>query len=417
MNVTIEKTDLQGRIRAIPSKSYAHRMLICAALADMPCAIGCPDISADIAATAGCMNALCAEVERTENGYLVYPKAAEKIAAIDCGESGSTLRFILPVACALGIETELHLKGRLSERPMQPLYETLEANGAEVGGKGSSVIKVSGKLRAGDYRIPADISSQFISGLMFALPMLDGDSRIILEGKLASAAYIDITREVLKEFQIEIKDTDYGYFIRGKQEYRAKREMTVEGDWSNAAFWLCAGALGSEITCTGLKPDSAQGDRAITDILARFGADVQQNGDEVTVKRGDMKGIDIDAEQIPDLVPVLAAVACAAEGETRFYNAARLRDKESDRIAATVKTLRAMGAEISETDDGMIVHGSDLHGAEVDSFGDHRIAMMAAVAAVCANGSVTITNAQAAGKSYPAFLRDYAELGGMIKEH
>ena len=417
MKVTIENADLQGKIKAIPSISYTHRMLICAALSDSPCMIECSETSADITATAGCMSGLCADIVRTESGYHVNPGKAHEKAAVDCGESGSTFRFILPVACALGTETDFSLHGRLPERPMDVLYRALEANGISVNGKGTATVSVKGKLSPGEYHIPADISSQFISGLMFALPMLEGDSMICLSGKLASAAYIDITREVLSEFGICIEETDYGYFVRGGQKYRAGKDMVVGGDWSNAAFWLCAGALGHEITCTGLNSESAQGDKAVVDILRRFGADVSITGNEVTVRRRYMNGIDIDAEQIPDLVPVLAAVACAADGETRFYNAGRLRDKESDRIASTAQTLRAMGADITETDDGLIVRGSRLYGAAVDSFGDHRIAMMAAAAAVYAEGPMTISGAQSVNKSYPGFFRDYMKLGGMIKEH
>jgi len=418
MNITIEKASLGGAVRAIPSKSYAHRMLICAALSDKSCTIECPEVSADIIATAGCMGGLCAEILRMDTGYKVNPVVPKARAEIDCGESGSTYRFILPVACAMGVETTFLLHGRLSERPMQPLYEALEAHGIAIDGKGSAAVTASGKLTAGDYHIPADISSQFISGLLFALPLLNGDSRIVLSGKLASAAYIDITRDVLADFGIVTEETDYGYFVRGGQKYRAKDGLSVEGDWSNAAFWLAAGALGNqEITCCALNHSSVQGDKEVIEILERFGADVRRTENSVTVCGGKLKGISVDAENIPDLVPVLSAVACAAEGETVFYNASRLREKESDRIYSTAQTLRAMGADITETDDGLIVRKSVLRGAEVDSFGDHRIAMMAAVAAVYAKEPVMIREAQAVEKSYPAFFRDYAALGGMIKEH
>lgn len=417
MKVIINQASLHGEIASIPSKSYAHRMLISAALAEGESFIGCPSVSNDITATAGCMNGLCAEVIRKANGYSVRPAGAKKCARLDCGESGSTYRFLLPVACALGTETEFLLRGRLPERPMEALYTALESHGISIGGRGMDRITCKGQLKAGDFEIPADVSSQFISGLLFALPLLEGDSRILLKGKLASAPYVNITRSVLAEFGIMSEETDYGYFVKGGQRYGTERNMTVEGDWSNAAFWLCAGAMSEKpITVTGLRMDSLQGDSAVSDILKRFGAEVTVQGDAVTVRKGKLKGIDIDAEHIPDLVPVLAVVACGAEGETRFYNAERLRAKESDRIETTKNALTALGGKVTETPDGLIVKASRLTGGTVDACGDHRIAMMAAVAAVSAEGTVEILGAEAVEKSYPAFFEDYAQLGGEIKE-
>lgn len=417
MKITIKKAEIAGIIRAIPSKSVAHRMLICAALADRQTDILCTEVSDDITATARCMNAICADILKTAAGFRVSPQNRQITAEADCGESGSTFRFILPIACALGTQTCFRLNGRLASRPIEPLTAALEANGAKIEGIGTDAVKTAGKLSAGDYHLPADMSSQFISGLLFALPLLDGDSRIILSGKLASASYLDITCSVLAEYGIEVQRTDYGLAVRGNQRYTAKDGLSVEGDWSNAAFWLCAGAVSDRpVSCKGLYTDSAQGDKEIVRILREFGANVCEKGDCITVSGGNLRGISIDAENIPDLVPVLAAVACCAEGETRFYNAARLRDKESDRICSTASVLRAMGAEITETEDGLTVRKSNLSGAEVDSFGDHRIAMMAAVAAIAADGQTVIRRAEAVEKSYPAFFRDYAELGGDIEE-
>jgi len=417
MKVLIKKAELQGSIPAIPSKSYAHRMLISAALAGEESFIGCPTVSEDIRATAGCMAALCADVIREEKGYRVIPKKAAEKAVLNCGESGSTYRFLLPVAAALGTETEFQLFGRLPERPMEDLYRTLEQNGVQIQGRNTGTVTVSGKLSAGDYEIPADISSQFISGLLFALPLLEGDSRIILKGKLASASYVGITRSVLAEYGIVSDETEYGYLVRGNQCYRAEKNMRVEGDWSNAAFWLSAGAMSERpVACSGLNLNSIQGDRAVAEILRRFGAKIAENDGTVTVCGGSLRGIEVDAEDVPDLVPVLAAVACTAEGQTRFDNAGRLRAKESDRIAAVKNALENLGGCVRETPDGLIVTGGKLHGGTVDSCGDHRIAMMAAVAAAAADGEITIRNAESVRKSYPGFYEDFAALGGEVKE-
>lgn len=418
MNIRVEQAKLQGSIKAIPSKSYAHRMLISAALSDGETYIDCPSVSDDITATAGCMAALCAEVIREEQGFRVIPKNPGEKAILDCGESGSTYRFLLPVACALGVDTDFILRGRLPQRPMEVLYTALEQKGIIISGRGADIISTCGKLVPGDYEIPADISSQFISGLLFALPLLPGDSRIILKGKLASAPYVAITRSVLSDFGVVSEKTDYGYFVKGNQQYHTEKEMRVEGDWSNAAFWLCAGAMSSrKITVTGLNPASLQGDRMVVEILRRFGAEVQQNADGFTVCGGALSGIEVDAEHIPDLVPVLAAVACCADGETRFYHAERLRAKESDRIETTKNTLTALGGNVKETPDGLIVKGGGFRGGVVDSCGDHRIAMMAAVAAAAGEHiSVEIHRAEAVEKSYPTFFEDLAVLGGIVKE-
>lgn len=418
MNIRIENIQLTGRIAAIPSKSYAHRMLISAGLSDGETYIQCPAVSADICATADCIAALCADVQRTENGYRVIPRERNERAILDCGESGSTYRFLLPVAGALGVEADFLLRGRLPERPMEALYRALEAKGAQISGKGTGKVTLCGQLSPGTYEIPADISSQFISGLLFALPLLKGDSRIILKEKLASASYVAITRAVLAQFGITSEQTEYGYSVKGNQRYYVQSEMRVEGDWSNAAFWLCAGAMQeTPVTCYGLNPDSIQGDCAVVKILERFGAHVTQKDDSVTVSGGELRGIEIDAENIPDLVPVLAAVACTAQGETRFYNAGRLRAKESDRIFSTKAALTALGGRVRETADGLIVTGGKgFSGGTVDSCGDHRIAMMSAVAACASSGIIEIHGAEAVNKSYPAFFEDFAALGGIVKE-
>ncbi len=417
MNVSVNGSSLGGTIRAIPSKSQAHRLLICSALAEGNSKIYCPEINEDIEATAACLNALGAKIERRDGSYYVAPVIidAEK-AEMDCGESGSTLRFLLPVACALGKQAVLTGRGRLPQRPMAELCSALRAGGADVSAD-ALPIGVNGKLSAGVYRLPSKVSSQYISGLMFALPLLDGESVIELDGTPESEPYIDMTISALKLFGVEVLRKGHSYIIPGGQKYISPGKVAVEGDWSNGAFWLCAAAIGNRpISISGLDINSRQGDSAVLSMLKSFGARVTSDGDMLTVYPSKLRGIEIDAKNIPDLVPILSVTAAMAEGETRIYNAGRLRIKESDRIASTAALLRNLGADVTETEDGLRICGGGLHEGEVSSFGDHRIAMAASVAACAADGEVMIKDAHVVAKSYPAFFEDYAALGGVIKE-
>lgn len=403
MIVRIQPAPLAGEIKAIPSKSQAHRMLICAAFADKATEIVCPSLSRDIEATAACLAALGAEIDYADGKYTVRPmRTPSENALLDCGESGSTLRFLLPVACALGINARLVMHGRLPYRPLSPLWEELEAHGSVLTRPEENVIAVSGRLCPGGYTIAADVSSQFISGLLFALPLLEGDSTLTLTGKIESAGYIEMTLRALDAFGAAPGREGRSYTIPAGTAYTSPGSAWVEGDWSNAAFWTAASRLsGGRVTCTGLDADSAQGDRAVVDAAARIAG-----GNAV-----------IDAQNIPDLVPVLAALASVSPGKTKFVNAARLRIKESDRLAAVTKMLTALGGDVTELPDGLVVRGKEcLRGGTVDSMGDHRIAMSAAVAAIACREEVTVLGAECVAKSYPAFWRDYAALGGCIKE-
>ncbi|MBQ6020084.1 MAG: 3-phosphoshikimate 1-carboxyvinyltransferase [Clostridia bacterium] len=418
MNILIENGAFGGTVRAPASKSAAHRLLICAALAQGETELECSDVSKDIAATAHCLNALGARIERTENGFSVIPvdfgRLPEK-AVCRCGESGSTFRFLIPVAAALGIDTDFLPEGRLPQRPLSPLYEELIVHGTRMSAQGSVPFSVRGKLTAGDYALAANVSSQFISGLLFALPLAEGESRIRLTGKFESRSYVDMTVGALRLFGVPIGFENDTYTLSGC-EYHTPGFVRAEGDWSNAAFWLCAGVTGSaSVTVTGLSSDSLQGDRAIVDILKDFGARIETDCDRATVYPSQLRAIRINAENIPDLVPVLAVTACAAEGETVIYNAARLRLKESDRLNSVCALIRSLGGEARETDDGLVITGKILSGGVCDSFGDHRIAMSAAVASIQCGGNVTVTGAEAVGKSYPRFWADFAALGGRIK--
>ncbi len=401
MTAVIEPSRLAGTIPAIASKSQAHRLLICAALADKPTSVACPTLSADIAATADCLRALGADIAYENGVFSVSPIAAMPAhPALDCGESGSTLRFLLPVACALGAKASIKMRGRLPERPLSPLWEELERHGARLSRPAPDVIAVEGRLTPGDYTLAANVSSQFISGLLFALLLLEEPSTITLTGRLESAAYVTMTIRALGLFGVDCPLESGMFTVPGGRRYASPGTAAVEGDWSNAAFWVAANHIcGGTLHITGLAPDSPQGDRAALDLAARIGA-----GNAV-----------IDCQDVPDLVPVLSVLAAVTPGVTRFVNAGRLRIKESDRLATTAGLLLALGGQAEELPDGLVVTGRErLSGGQVDSANDHRIAMSAAVAALACDGPVVLHGAQAVNKSYPAFWADYARLGGRV---
>jgi 3-phosphoshikimate 1-carboxyvinyltransferase len=419
MNIRIVKPVQGGTLSAITSKSAAHRLLICAALADGETFLRCPQRSQDIDATASCLQAMTAWIKYEKDGFYITPvkKETENTSAeLDCGESGSTLRFLLPVCGALGLRRSFNMGGSLPSRPLTGLYEEMQTHGCTLSAQGSSPLICEGKLKSGSFSIPGNISSQFVSGLLFALPLLEGNSLIRVTGVLESRPYVDMTLEALKLFNVRIEETKNQTFrVQGEQSYHSPKTICAEGDWSNAAFWLSAGAVGKgSVTCTGLNINSCQGDRAITGLLKRFGANVYCEDDKVTVSSGELRGIDIDAADTPDLVPILAAVASVAQGETVIRNAGRLRIKESDRLRTVAASLSNLGANITETDDGLIIQGKKtLSGGETESFGDHRIAMTAAVISAACSGHVVIKNAQAVNKSYPGFFDDFkTALGG-----
>ena len=404
MNVLLQPGARTGRVPVPASKSQAHRLLICAALGTDPVMIRCGSLSDDIRATMECLHALGAQIRELEGGILAVTPihtVPEALCHLYCGESGSTLRFLLPVAGALGAKAVFHMEGRLPNRPLVPFDEELRAHGMEI-------------ERQGDYTLPGDVSSQYISGLLMALPRIKGDSSLRITGGLESAAYITMTEDALRLSGMEFRKDDRVYQIPGGQRPVLPADCTVEGDWSGAAFFLCMGALSpAGITVTGLDPDSHQGDRALVEILRRFGAHVTHHASGIHVRRGDLRGITVDAAPVPDLIPALAALAAFANGETRIVNAARLRLKESDRLRATADMLTTLGADVTEQPDGLVILGGQpLAGGTVSSWGDHRIAMAAAVAACGCTGPVEILDSQCTAKSYPAFWEDLASLKG-----
>lgn len=396
MDVTIYPQRLHGTICAIPSKSQAHRLLICAAFSDKTTTLVCPDTNQDIEATADCLRALGAQIDRTASGYTVTPiTMIPQKAELNCRESGSTLRFMLPVAGALGVDTVFKLAGRLPHRPLSPLWEEMERNGCILSRPTETTIRCTGKLRSGNYTIDGGISSQFITGLLFAMALLPGHSHLTVTGKTESKPYIKMTQQALSMFGVESTD----YCISGQYPFTSPHEIHVEGDWSNGAFFLAAKSLGNNVEVIGLNPESEQGDRTVASIL-----DILETNPTV------------DAADIPDLVPILAITAAAKQGAT-FTNIGRLRLKESDRVASVDAMLKRLGAETLVEEDRLIVYPTDFLGCTIDSVGDHRIAMSAAIAATVSNGPVTILNAQCVEKSYPSFWSEYRRLGGNYEQH
>lgn len=421
MDIKIVSGVKSGCVDAVASKSYAHRILICAALADAPTRVFCNTTSDDIMATVGCIERLGAEVEIKDDGFLITPIADKRFMhdiELDCRESGSTLRFMLPVVSALGISGRMHLGGRLPSRPLAPLDKLLTANGCRIDGIGSDCINFGGKLTGTHYVLGANVSSQYVTGMLLAMSQLENDSMLVLDGDTVSEGYIDVTLDVLCAFGIEVDERDDGFFIKGGQQLHSPGEIRVEGDWSNSAAWLCCGALSKKaISVKGLDVESSQGDSAVANVLAYIGASVKFKGDKVTASKGQLYAVEIDAENIIDLVPVLSAVLSVCEGDTVIHGISRLRAKESDRVAAICDVLGALGADISADDDTLKISGVQrLHGTVTDSHNDHRIVMAICVAACRCDGEIIIKNADAVKKSYPNFWKDFALLGGVYEE-
>lgn len=406
MRVAIKPGLLSGAIPAVPSKSAAHRQLICAALADKPTLLKMRgELSDDVLATVNGLRALGADIRAEDGRIYVRPigELPSNIANIDCFESGSTLRFMLPLAAALGVSARFTGRGRLPARPNDILIDLVNSHGASVSGN-ALPLTISGRLHGGDFSLSGGVSSQYATGLLLSLPLTGQQSEITFTTRIESRPYIDLTISTLTGYGVSAEwRGEHRITIPGGQSYTSPGEAEIEGDWSNAAFWLAANALGGSIEVSGLSPESVQGDRAITDILSRLSSS------------GGLAGQNIDVSKIPDLAPILAVVATQAEGWTRLTNAARLRIKESDRIEAICRGLKALGADIIPAPDSILISGpTPLKGGQVDSFSDHRIAMAMAIAACAAEGEVIIESAEAVAKSYPGFWEDYRWLGGNI---
>ncbi|MDO4392981.1 MAG: 3-phosphoshikimate 1-carboxyvinyltransferase [Bacillota bacterium] len=423
MKVTIFPQKLKGTIGAIPSKSHAHRILIAQKLAHIQSqgaesSVEVPSFSKDIEATKACLKALDSEKPH-----------------LNCGESGSTIRFMLPVTMALKDTATFAGSGKLPQRPLSPLKEEMAAHGVAFNiyestnnstnsGDNVDICTTKGRLQPGIYRLAGNVSSQFITGLLFALPLLDGDSSLQLTTQLESAGYVDLSLDVLRTFGIIINETlspsgFINYQIPGNQKYREPSDLRLQGDWSNASFWLACGALGSEITCTNLDINSPQRDKEIIHVLKLMGANITITDDSVTVSPGaKLNPQNVNISQTPDMAPVLAVLMAGAYGTSSMTDAARLKIKESDRLSAIFDTITGLGGRITIGDDYATINGSGwLEGGTVNSFNDHRIAMAAATASCICRKPVIIEDAQAVTKSYPNFYEDFASLGGhIIKE-
>lgn len=394
MDITIEPHLLRGSVTVIPSKSQAHRLLICAAFADNPTQLICSETNRDIEATVSCLCALGAQISRTDSGYLILPvQEIPREATLNCWESGSTLRFMLPVAAALGVDATFLMSGRLPQRPLSPLWEELERHGCTLTRPTAETIRCCGKLSPGQYTIDGSVSSQYITGLLLALSLLEEESQLLITGKIESKPYIQLTKDAIVRFG---GDPEHP----GRKKFHSPGYVTVEGDWSNGAFFLAAAWLDSEVSVQGLDNTSSQGDRAVMHLLPQL-----CNARPI-----------ISAADIPDLVPILSVVAAAKHGAV-FTDVRRLRMKESDRVTSVVNMITALGGKAGEGENTLTVYGTGLTGGTVDSVNDHRIAMSAAIAATVCKENVTILGAQCVEKSYPQFWAEYSRLGGKYEQY
>lgn len=396
MDITITPGTLRGRISPIPSKSLAHRYLICAAFADEETEIRCSQVNRDMDATARCLNALGADISRTEAGYRVQPaQAVPKTARLPCDDSGSTLRFLLPVVGALGVDATFQMTGRLPSRPLSPLWEEMERMGCTLTRPTPDTLRCTGRLQPGRYEIRGDVSSQFITGLLFAAALISGHTEISVVGTLESRPYVTMTQAAMARFGVDTAD----FSLSGSTPFRSPGTLTVEADWSNAAFFLAANALGNDLEVENLNLASCQGDRAVQDLLPEFTGTPTISGAD-----------------IPDLIPILAVTAAAKHG-ARFENISRLRLKESDRVQSILDMITALGGRAQAEGDTLTVWGTGLRGGTVDARQDHRIAMSAAIAATVCTEPVHILGAECVSKSYPQFFQEYTRLGGHYEQY
>ena len=423
MEIKIIPTKLRGEINIPPSKSYSHRAVIAAALADGESRIGNLNFSVDIQTTTDIMRNFGAVIEQGEDYLKIEGNKGNVVIEnnyIQCNESGSTIRFIIPIALSKNNgQLTIDGKGKLVERPLDTYYKIFDKQGVEYRTtNGKLPLYVEGELKADTFEVEGNISSQFITGLLYTLPLLDGDSEIIIKGPLESKGYVDLTLKILEMAGVEIKNNNYKSFqVKGNQTYK-EFDYTVEGDYSQVAFWIVAGILSEEINCKNVYKDSLQGDRAIVEIVQKMGANLEINDKNIKVFPGETKGTVIDVSQCPDIAPILTVLAALSEGETRIINGERLRIKESDRITSMRTELNKLGADIREEGDTLIINGvKELEGGvAVDSWNDHRVAMALAIASIKCKNPILITGAGAVRKSYPNFWNDFVSMGGKIGE-
>ena len=414
MKLTVRKSSLNGTVQAPPSKSHTHRAYLLAALSKGVSSVRSPLIGEDTNATLDAVRALGAEV--TADGDTVFISGGNLHAAeevVDCKNSGSSIRMLAGIAAGLSGKTAFTGDASLCKRPMLPLLSALEELGAAVeSNEGCAPFSVTGPATGNAVSIRGDISSQFISALLLGAPLSPSGRTIHLTTPLASRPYVNMTISAMKKHGVTVEETENGFIVPAGQQYLAA-DGTVSGDYSSAAFILAAGALTGTVTVTGLEEHDPQGDKAVLDLLSRFGAKVSRTGDSVTVEHGELSGIEADLSDAPDLFPIMAVVGCLAKGTTRLFGAAHLAFKESNRLETTAAFLKGMGADITATGDGCIIQGGrPLQGTVIETRGDHRIAMAGAVAALTAEGETVIDDISCADVSYPAFVSDLRKLGG-----
>ena len=407
MNVKIVPNALSGEIKAPASKSYAHRLIILSCLSGKSVTVKNVGDSDDVKATANCMKSLGADCNISDGDFIVRSFTPKKSARIDCGESGSTLRFLLPVCSALGIKTKVTGSKKLLSRPSEALINSLNERGA-----GIENFTVNGKISAGKFVIDGSVSSQYISGLLMSLSVLNGESEVVVKGERVSTNYIDITLEVMKDFGVSVIKTEDGYKVRGG--LNAKAIYYNEGDYSGAAFMLSAGAIFGRVSVSGLKSQTSQGDAEIIDVLKKFGADVNVEDERITVVKNRLKGIEVDCENIPDLAQIISVVAAFSEGKTVLKGISRLKYKESDRIAAITDMLTASKIKWACDGEKLEITGGKPKGGTFYSNNDHRTAMSCAILTAGAIGNSVIVGAESVKKSYPDFFKDYEKLGGKV---
>ncbi|GAA0180768.1 3-phosphoshikimate 1-carboxyvinyltransferase [Clostridium sediminicola] len=418
--VKIIPNKLKGTINIPPSKSLAHRAVIAAALCSGESEVSNLIYSKDITATLKGMENLGAKTKINSSSAIIKGEGGviSKRKVFDCEESGSTIRFLIPLSLAVENDVKFIGKGKLVSRPQDVYYKIFdEKEVAYSTTEGELPLRIKGKLSPGRYNVKGNISSQFITGLLFTLPLLDGDSVINITTDLESIGYVDLTLDILQKFGVEIINNDYKSFeIKGNQKYKSV-DYRVEGDFSQAAFWLTAGIIGTEIQCSDINLQSLQGDKAIIDIIREMNGHIEEVNGSLVVKPSKTKGTVIDVSQCPDLVPILAVLASLSEGKTEIINAERLRIKESDRLKAITTELKKLGADINEVGEGLVINGKEsLQGGQVESWNDHRIAMALAIASIRCKDEVIIDGSKAVEKSYPNFWQDFEKLGGNIVE-
>ncbi|MBQ2388812.1 MAG: 3-phosphoshikimate 1-carboxyvinyltransferase [Clostridia bacterium] len=415
MNAIITPKRLSGDITVPSSKSASHRAIICAALAKGKSRIKGVSLSDDILATLGAIKALGASVETDGDDYIITGiTEPKKSANVDCGESGSTLRFFIPIAAALGVSTVFEGHGRLIERPLSAITNLLGENGiiCRYTSNVNLPLEISGKLGEGRFVISGSVSSQYITGLLFALAYIGKEAEIVISSPLESAGYVDMTVDTLSQFGAKIEKTECGYLVH--PSVLTATDITVEGDWSQAAFFLAAAALGGEIRIHGLNKNSLQGDRDCERIFREIGTKIEWKDGVLYAEKGELMPVSIDASQIPDIIPPIAAVLGQCEGRSTISNAYRLRIKESDRLSAIARGLVMNGISVVEGRDILVIDGERLKGGNIDGFADHRIVMAFSIAAAYAENESIISCAEAVNKSYPKFFEDFASIGGAV---